>query len=54
MERQMEKKLTKRQNEIVDVALHLIAEKGIRNLTIRHLSRALGVTDAALYYHFHD
>lgn len=50
----MEKKLTKRQNEIVDVALHLIAEKGIRNLTIRHLSRALGVTDAALYYHFHD
>ena len=50
----MEKKLTKRQNEIVDAALHLIAEKGMGNLTIRHLSRRLNVTDAALYYHFHD
>lgn len=54
MERQMEKKLTKRQNEIVDAALHLIAENGMGNLTIRHLSRRLNVTDAALYYHFHD
>ena len=50
----MEKKLTKRQNEIVDAALHLIAEKGMGNLTIRHLSQALNITDAALYYHFHD
>lgn len=50
----MEKKLTKRQNEIVDAALHLIAEKGMSNFTIRHLSRRLNVTDAALYYHFHD
>ena len=50
----MEKKLTKRQNEIVDAALHLIAENGMGNLTIRHLSRRLNVTDAALYYHFHD
>ncbi len=54
MEKRMEKKLTKRQNEIVDAALHLIAEKGMGNLTIRHLSRRLNVTDAALYYHFHD
>ena len=50
----MEKKLTARQNEIVDAALHLIAEKGMSNFTIRHLSRALNITDAALYYHFHD
>ena len=27
----MEKKLTDRQNEIVDAALHLIAEKGMSN-----------------------
>lgn len=54
MEKRMEKKLTKRQNEIVDAALHLIAENGMGNLTIRHLSRRLNVTDAALYYHFHD
>ena len=44
----MKKELTTRQNEIVDAALRLIAEKGMRNLTIRHLSQALGVTDAAL------
>ena len=50
----MQRKLTDRQNEIIDAALRLIAEKGMRNLTIRHLSQALGVTDAALYYHFHD
>ena len=50
----MGKKLTDRQNEIVDAALHLIAEKGMSNFTIRHLSQALNITDAALYYHFHD
>ena len=50
----MKKKLTERQNEILDAALHLIAEKGIRNLTIRHLSQAMHITDAALYYYFQD
>jgi len=50
----MQKKLTDRQNEIIDAALRLIAENGMGNLTIRNLSRALNVTDAALYYHFHD
>ena len=50
----MKKKLTDRQNEIVDAALHLIAKKGMSNFTIRHLSQALNITDAALYYHFHD
>ena len=34
----MKKELTARQNEIVDAALRLIAEKGMRNLTIRHLT----------------
>ena len=46
----MKKDQTKRQNEILDAALHLIAEKGIKNLTIRHLSQAMHITDAALYY----
>ena len=50
----MKKNQTKRQNEILDAALHLIAEKGIRNLTIRHLSQAMHITDAALYYYFQD
>ena len=50
----MKKDQCKRQNEILDAALHLIAEKGIRNLTIRHLSQAMHITDAALYYYFQD
>ena len=50
----MKKDQGKRQNEILDAALHLIAEKGIRNLTIRHLSQAMHITDAALYYYFQD
>ena len=50
----MKKDQSKRQNEILDAALHLIAEKGIGNLTIRHLSQAMHITDAALYYYFQD
>ena len=50
----MKKDQNKRQNEILDAALHLIADKGIRNLTIRHLSQAMHITDAALYYYFQD
>ena len=50
----MKKNQTKRQNEILDAALHLIADKGIRNLTIRHLSQAMHITDAGLYYYFQD
>ena len=47
-----EKTLTPRQEEIVDAALKLIAEQGIQHLTIRNLSTAIGVTEAALYRHF--
>ncbi len=43
------KTLTPRQAEIVDAALKLIAEQGIQHLTIRNLSTAIGVTEAALY-----
>ena len=54
MEAKMDKTktLTPRQAEIVDAALKLIAEQGIRHLTIRNLSTAIGVTEAALYRHF--
>ena len=55
METNMDKKkktLTSRQAEIVDAALKLIAEQGIQHLTIRNLSTAIGVTEAALYRHF--
>lgn len=48
----MKRKLTSRQNEIVDTALRLVSEGGIGNLTIRHISRQLHLTEAALYAHF--
>lgn len=48
----MKQELTPRQNEIVDTALHLIAEGGIGNLTIRHISKRLNLTEAGLYCHF--
>ena len=50
----MKKDQSRRRNEILDAALHLIAERGIGNLTIRHLSQAMHITDAGLYYYFQD
>lgn len=44
--------LTKRQNEIITAALILIAEGGITNLTIKNLSKAMGITEPAIYRHF--
>ncbi len=44
--------LTKRQKEIIDAALQLTADGGIQNLTIKHVSGALGITEPALYRHF--
>lgn len=44
--------LTERQKKITKAALELIAERGIQHLTIRNLSKAVGVTEAAIYRHF--
>ena len=44
--------LTKRQAEIIDAALRLIARGGIENLTVKHLADALGITEPAIYRHF--
>ena len=43
---------TKRQNQIVEVAVKLIAEHGIQNLTIKNLSEEIGISEPALYRHF--
>ncbi|MGD9706046.1 MAG: TetR family transcriptional regulator, partial [Candidatus Delongbacteria bacterium] len=40
--------LTERQKEILEKAIKIIAEEGIQNLTIKNLSKAVGVTEAAL------
>ncbi len=44
--------LTKRQNEIIDAALMLIAQGGIQKLTIKNLAGMLRITEPAIYRHF--
>ncbi|MCD4651389.1 MAG: TetR/AcrR family transcriptional regulator [Candidatus Cloacimonetes bacterium] len=43
---------SERQQQIVEAAIKIIAEKGIQNLTTRGLAAEVGVTEAALYRHF--
>lgn len=44
--------ITKRQMEIVTVAIAVIAQEGYEKLTTKNLASRLGVTDASLYKHF--
>ncbi|GLY29260.1 TetR family transcriptional regulator [Kineosporia sp. NBRC 101731] len=37
---------------MADMALHLLDERGLPDLTMRHLATALGVQPSALYWHF--
>ncbi len=43
---------TERQTEIIETALELIAEKGIQGLTIKNLSKKIGISEPAIYRHF--
>jgi len=43
---------SKRQQQIIETAIKLIAEKGIQNLTIKNISKEIGITEPALYRHF--
>ena len=45
---------TERQQEIIENALALINEKGIQGLTIKNLSKRLGITEPAIYRHFEN
>lgn len=44
--------ITKRQMEIVQAAIQVIARKGYEKLTTKNLANSLGVSDASLYRHF--
>lgn len=44
--------MTKRQMEIVQAAIGLIAREGYEKLTTKNIAAELGITDAALYRHF--
>jgi len=43
---------TARQNEIIHTAIELIAESGIQQLTIKNLSKRIGIAESAIYRHF--
>jgi len=45
---------TARQKEIIEAALELISQKGIQGLTIKNLSKKIGITEPAIYRHFED
>ncbi len=45
---------TERQKEIVETALDLIANKGIQGLTIKNLSKTIGISEPAIYRHFEN
>jgi len=43
---------TKRQTEIITIAIELIAKNGIQELTIKNLSKKIGLVESAIYRHF--
>jgi AcrR family transcriptional regulator len=43
---------TTRQVEIIEAATKLIGEKGIQNVTTKHLAKEIGFSEPALYRHF--
>jgi len=46
--------VTKRQMDIVDAAIRIIARQGFRELTTKNLAKELKLTEAALYRHFNS
>ena len=44
--------LTKRQEDIVQAAIGIIARRGFQALTTKNIAQSLGLTEAALYRHF--
>ena len=45
---------TKRQLEIIDTSINLISEKGIQGLTIKNISKEIGISEPAIYRHFEN
>lgn len=45
---------TDRKRQIAEAALRILASQGAHRLTAMEISRALGITDAALFRHFRD
>ncbi len=48
------KQLTDRQEEIIKASIEIISEKGIQKLTIKNLSKKIGISEPAIYRHFEN
>ena len=46
--------LTQRQQEIIEASIELIAEKGIQGLTMKNLSKEIGISEPAIYRHYEN
>jgi len=44
--------LSKRQQQIINESINIIDEKGIQGLTIKNLSKAIGISEPGIYRHF--
>ena len=44
--------LTERQQQIIEESIKIIDEKGIQGLTIKNLSKAIGISEPGIYRHF--
>lgn len=44
--------LSERQQQILEASIKLIDEKGIQGLTIKNLSKAIGISEPGIYRHF--
>ena len=45
---------TERQSEIIHKAIQLIAEKGIQGLTMKNISKEIGISEPAIYRHYEN
>ncbi len=45
---------TERQIQIIESSIELIATKGIQGFTIKNLSKAIGISEPAIYRHFEN
>jgi len=43
-----------RQKQILEASLNLIKEGGIQNLTMKRISRKVGISEQAIYRHYHN
>ncbi len=46
--------LSERQSEIIEKSINIISEKGIQGLTIKNLSKEIGISEPAIYRHFEN